>query len=123
VPLYNLSKLIAEVALLDYSLAHIPSSQVAAASMYLSSRMLNIEFPKRVFEIMHISMDDVLSVAKKFLQPISLWTSKSAKLQTLYKSYEKLCMSFKSNLLPIEAVGNLLSEDELTSLACIFSVH
>ena len=126
--LYNLAKFIAEVALLDYSLAHILPSQVAAASMYLASCLMKTEFPEPLFEVMQISMAEIVGLAKKFVHPIQQWTSKTSKLQTLCinllvkkltlsmlldKSYEKLSLTFKSNVLPFEVLDDLLPKDEI----------
>uniref|UniRef100_A0A914E7A7 Cyclin B n=1 Tax=Acrobeloides nanus TaxID=290746 RepID=A0A914E7A7_9BILA len=109
--LHNLAKLITEVALLDYSLAHILPSKVAATSLYLAGRMLQMELPAHMFEVMKVSENEIVELAKKFVHPIRQWTSKSAKLQTILKSYEKLCATSKATILPIEAFGDLLSDE------------
>lgn len=90
VSMHNLAKFISEVAMLDYSLAHLPPSSVAAAAIYVSSIMLRKEFPQRMFQIVGLPEPELFELAKKFAQPIRQWTHPDAKLQSLQKKFEKL---------------------------------
>lgn len=87
---HELAKFIAEVALLDYNLAHILPSKVAGTAFYMASKVRQIEFPKEMLNVMEMSEAELISLARKFAPAIQHWTGQDVKLQSLKSKFDKL---------------------------------
>jgi len=92
------------MALLDYSLAHIRPSHVAAAAVYISCQMLGKEFPSAAYEIMRLSKFELAALAKMFVAPFNIWTAKSAPLTMLRTNYEKLGFGKKIHVYKLDTL-------------------
>ncbi|KAI1723096.1 G2/mitotic-specific cyclin-B [Ditylenchus destructor] len=88
--IHNLAKFISEVALVSYSLAHYKASTVAAASLYLAALIQNYPIaPSAYSDVMHISEQSVISVARSFVQPVLQLSETGTKLYALREKYQK----------------------------------
>jgi len=87
---HNLTKFIAEVALLAYPLAHLKASTVAAVSHYLAAYILEFNIPSSLYtEVMHMDESTLHLLACKFAEPVLQMADPQAKQYALRDKYAK----------------------------------
>ena len=87
------------MALVSYSLAHYKASTVAAASLHLAAIIQNYPIATTACsDVMHISEQSVISVARNFVQPVLQLSETGTKLYALREKYQKeLGLPFNSD--------------------------
>lgn len=91
---YGLARFIAEVPLVEYSLAHLRPSLTALVAAYLAHLILGVN-SKYGLDIGELTEAEFLDVARRFVEPVLRLADGSGKLNGLHVKYtDKLPINF-----------------------------
>jgi len=85
---YEVSKLLVDVSMIDYEMASWLPSESAAASVYLAHKILQRPFPMELLEEVGASTLKIVDKSKKLADRLSTYANETGKLKGLRLKYE-----------------------------------